>query len=98
MKLITPKELKKRLKNKEKLQLIDVREPYEHEDGAIDNLNIPMNLLLDKKNIISEDIPVVIYCQSGKRAAAIIYMLEREFKIKNLYSLEGGYLAFNKGN
>ncbi len=96
MKLITPNELKKKLKNQENLQLIDVREPYEHEDGAIDNFNIPMNTLISQKNRISKDIPVIIYCQTGKRAAAIIYMLETEFEMKNLYSLKGGYLAFNQ--
>ena len=96
MKLITPEELKKKLKDKQTFQLIDVREPYEHEDGAIDNLNIPMNDLMEQKNSISKDMPVIIYCQSGKRAAAIIYMLEREFKMNNLYSLEGGYVAFNQ--
>jgi rhodanese-related sulfurtransferase len=49
MKLITPEELKKKLKDKQTFQLIDVREPYEHEDGAIDNLNIPMNDLMEQK-------------------------------------------------
>ena len=39
------------------------------------------------------DRPVIIYCQTGKRASAIIYMLEKEYKLENLYNLEGGYNA-----
>ena len=43
---------------------------------------------------ISTDKPVVIYCQSGKRASAIIYMLEKEYSLNNLINLEGGYATY----
>lgn len=94
MKSISAKELKDKLKNKEDFQLIDIREPYEYEDGALSNENIPLDNMMDSVDRISKDKPVIIYCQSGKRASAIIYMLEKEYKLNNLYNLAGGYSAY----
>lgn len=96
MKEISPKELKVKLNNKEDFQLIDVREPYEYEDGAISNENIPLDNMMSSVERISKDKPVIIYCQSGKRATAIIYMLEKEFELDNLYNLVGGYTAYKE--
>ena len=42
MKEISAKELKKRLDNKEQIQIIDIREEYEFEDGALCDVNIPL--------------------------------------------------------
>lgn len=93
MKTITTKEFKNLLKNNNNFQIIDIREPYEYEDGALTNENIPLDKMMSSLNKIHKDRPVIIYCQSGKRASAIIYMLEKEYKLENLYSLEGGYNA-----
>jgi len=94
MKSITAKELKDKLKNKEDFQLIDIREPYEYEDGALSNENIPLDKMMSSIERISTDKPVIIYCQSGKRASAIIYMLEKEHNLSNLINLEGGYATY----
>ena len=93
MKTINTKEFKNLLKNKNNFQIIDIREPYEYEDGALTNENIPLDKMMSSLNKIHKDRPVIIYCQSGKRASAIIYMLEKEYKLENLYNLEGGYNA-----
>ena len=93
MKTINTKEFKKILKNNDNFQIIDIREPYEFEDGALTNENIPLDKMMSSLNKIEKDRPVIIYCQSGKRASAIIYMLEKEYKLENLYNLEGGYKA-----
>tara|TARA_Y100000385_G_C12846961_1_gene531351 strand:+ start:342 stop:650 length:309 start_codon:yes stop_codon:yes gene_type:complete len=93
MKTINTKEFKNLLKNNNNFQIIDIREPYEYEDGALTNVNIPLDKMMSSLNKIHKDRPVIIYCQSGKRASAIIYMLEKEYKLENLYSLEGGYNA-----
>ena len=53
----------------------------------------PQRLGMSSLNKIKRDRPVIIYCQTGKRASAIIYMLEKEYKLENLYNLEGGYNA-----
>jgi rhodanese-related sulfurtransferase len=96
MKSISAKELKEKLKNKEDFQLIDIREPYEYEDGALSNENIPLENMMSSIDRISTDKPVVIYCQSGKRASAIIYMLEKEHNLSNLINLEGGYATYTE--
>ena len=96
IKLISPEELKGKLKNPESIQLIDVREPYEYEDGAICKENIPLDQMMTSVDKIVKDKPVIIYCQSGRRSSAIIYMLEKEFKFDNLYSLDGGYKAYSE--
>ena len=93
MKTINKEELLKKLNNNDTLQIIDIRESYEYEDGALTDENIPLDNMMSSLDRIAKDRPVVIYCQSGKRANAIIYMLEKEFKLDNLYSLEGGYEA-----
>ena len=93
MKIIRPKELKVKLENNDDIQIIDIREPYEYEDGALTDENIPLDKMMSSLNKIHKDRPVIIYCQSGKRASAIIYMLEKEFKLENLYNLQGGYHA-----
>ena len=93
MKTINAKEFKNLLKNNNNFQIIDIREPYEYEDGALTNENIPLDKMMSSLNKIHRDRPVIIYCQSGKRASAIIYMLEKEYKLKNLHNLEGGYNA-----
>ena len=93
MKTINAKEFKNLLKNNNSFQIIDIREPYEYEDGALTNENIPLDKMMSSLNKIHKDRPVIIYCQSGKRATAIIYMLEKEYKLENLYNLEGGYNA-----
>ena len=93
MKTINTKEFKNLLKKDNDFQIIDIREPYEYEDGALTNENIPLDKMMSSLNKIHKDRPVIIYCQSGKRASAIIYMLEKEYKLENLYNLVGGYNA-----
>lgn len=93
MKTINKEELLKKLNNNETFQIIDIRESYEYEDGALTDENIPLDTMMSSVDRIAKDRPVVIYCQSGKRANAIIYMLEKKYKLDNLYSLEGGYEA-----
>ena len=94
MKLISPKELSEKLRNKEDFQLIDIREPYEFEDGALGSLNIPLDEMITSVDKISTSKEVIIYCRSGNRSCAIIYMLEKKHKLNNLYNLEGGYTAY----
>ena len=93
MKTINKEELLKKLNNNDTFQIIDIRESYEYEDGALTDENIPLDTMMSSLDRIAKDRPVVIYCQSGKRANAIIYMLEKEYKLDNLNSLEGGYEA-----
>lgn len=94
MKQITVKELKTKLDNHESVQIIDVREEYEVEICSIGGEHIPMSEVLTNSEKIKRDVPVVIHCRGGNRAAAVILALENNFQFKNLYNLEGGIMAW----
>jgi adenylyltransferase/sulfurtransferase len=52
------------------IQLIDVREPEEHEAGRIAGGRlVPLTQLGAEAATISSDRPVVFYCRSGSRSA-----------------------------
>lgn len=96
MKTISAAELQNKLSAKESVQLIDIREPFEFEDGSLCETNIPMDDLVNDASAIHSDNQAVIVCQTGRRASALIYMLEKKYKLDNLYCLEGGYVAFQE--
>jgi rhodanese-related sulfurtransferase len=51
-------------------QLVDVREPYEHEAGRIaGDLHIELERLTAEVGAIDRQRPVVFYCRSGSRSA-----------------------------
>jgi rhodanese-related sulfurtransferase len=55
---------------KGEIQLIDVRQPYEHEAGRIaDTPLIELAELTSRAQEIDPDRPVVFYCRSGSRSA-----------------------------
>lgn len=82
-----------------KVQLVDVRTPKEHNDGAIPNsVNIDfykddfsdlMNKSLDKSK------PVYVYCKSGGRSGKTCNKLVNE-GFTQIYDLQGGYTAWQK--
>ena len=94
MKVMTCQELKQLRDANEAVDVIDVREPYEYEIMNIGGTLIPMAEIMDRAGELSRERKVVIHCRSGKRSAAVVDSLEREFNFTNLYSLEGGALAW----
>ena len=80
----------------QKIQLIDIREPYELEDGYIlGNINIPMGDILNKKDQLSKTKDIIIYCNTGRRSKPVVYMLKKLHNI-SAYNLQGGYKNFLK--
>jgi rhodanese-related sulfurtransferase len=52
------------------VQLVDVREPYEHEAGRIaDDLHIELDRLPAEAGSLDRERPVVFYCRTGARSA-----------------------------
>ena len=94
MKAIHVEELQSWLESNKDIQLVDIREPYEFEDGHLDAENIPMDSVIDNLDKLAKDKPCIMYCKSGKRASAMVYMLEKMYGMDNLLILEGGYDAF----
>ena len=94
LKEITPEELIN--KSPQKIQLIDIREPYELVDGYIlGNINIPMGDILQKTNKLSKTKQIIIYCNTGRRSRPVVYMLKKLHNI-SVYNLQGGYKNFLK--
>ena len=76
LKEITPEELIN--KSPQTIQIIDIREPYELEDGYIlGNINIPMGDILKKTNQLSKTKDIIIYCNTGNRSKPVVYMLKK---------------------
>ena len=94
MKEVTVLELQKMLKNGEKFELLDVREPYEVELATIGGTSLPMSQLVDRVAEIPKDIPVVVHCRSGARSSAVIDALSSRYGFTNLINLKGGILAW----
>ena len=93
LKEITSKELLNKIS---KVQLIDIREPYEHEDGHIEgSINIPMGDFLEKLDELSRTKQIVIYCNTARRSKPVVYMTHKLHGY-TLYNLEGGYKNFLK--
>jgi len=94
MKSISADQLNEWKKNATPHLLIDIRESYEIDTCSIGGLHIPMNEVLESIDRIPKDIPVVIHCKSGKRSAAVVFSIEQKFGLKNVYTLEGGIMAW----
>ncbi len=90
---ISPVELNTLLKGSAKIQLLDVREPFEVEIASIGGTNIPLNEITRRANVIPIDIPVVVYCKSGQRSAEAIKLLQQQ-GFTNLKNLKGGILQW----
>lgn len=92
---ITVKELKEKLANEDGFVLIDVREPYEHEEFNVGGNLVPLgdipNALADLEDY--KDSEVIVYCRSGKRSANAQAFLQQA-GFKNVRNLEGGMLAW----
>ena len=93
LKEITSEELLNKLP---KVQLIDIREPYEYEEGNIKgSINIPMGSFLEKLDKLNKTKQIVIYCNTGRRSKPVVYM-PHKLHGYTLYNLEGGYKNFLK--
>lgn len=77
-----------------KINLIDIREPYEYENGHLPNAkNIPMNKVLeDTDKFLNKDEEYYIICQSGGRSSKTCSkLMEKGFNIVNVLGGTGSY-------
>ena len=94
MKEITPLEFKRMRDAGVEFQLIDLREPYEAELCSLGGQLIPMGEILDRLDDLRRDVPVVMHCKSGNRAAAVVQALTTRYGIHNVSNLRGGITAY----
>ncbi|MCK5511681.1 MAG: hypothetical protein KAI96_02670 [Thermodesulfovibrionia bacterium] len=94
---LTVEEAKKLLDDEKKadVELIDVREPQEYEEGHLPGaLLIPMSELPNRLEELDPSKTVVTYCRAGIRSrSAASFMKGQGFN--NVYSIKGGINAWN---
>ncbi|UFJ40907.1 rhodanese-like domain-containing protein [Brevibacillus humidisoli] len=94
VKEITPEELQERINRGDKLQIIDVREPHEWEEGHIPQATlIPLATLPVRLEELDKETPIVMVCRSGARSwNATAYVQQFGYQAENM---AGGMLAWN---
>lgn len=96
MQTISVEELKARIDAGETLHLLDVREPFEHEDFNIGGVLLPLGRIqsLQTDEIDGwKDQEVICYCRSGNRSGQACMILEGA-GFTNLKNLSGGMNAW----
>jgi rhodanese-related sulfurtransferase len=87
---ITPRDLAQRLAAGDRLLLIDVREPWEHQICRIEGARlIPMGSVPVHLQSIGNGDHVVCYCHHGKRSLDVVCWL-RQQGVETAQSLAGG--------
>ena len=95
MKNISPKELRNLINsNNNDYQLIDIRDDYEYDICCIGGEKISMYSIIKNINKLSKSKKVIIYCRTGSRSSNIIDLIEKKFRYKNIYNLEGGIMKW----
>jgi rhodanese-related sulfurtransferase len=77
------------------IQLIDVREPHEHEAGYIGgDRHVELSRLSEQAGSINKETPVVFYCRVGARSA----MAAQAFRASgyDARNMAGGLLAWDR--
>jgi rhodanese-related sulfurtransferase len=93
---ITPAELIQRQQAGETPTIIDVREPWEHEEASMPGTqNIPLGTLPEKLDDLDawKEQEIIVHCKSGARSGqAKAYLTQQGFS--NVRNLLGGYQAY----
>ena len=95
---ITPEEVKQRLDAGEKLNLVDVREPYENAEFNIGGKLIPIGKIQSQQIEDIEDLKneeVILYCRSGNRSGISALVLD-QLGFTNTKNLVGGMLSWQQ--
>lgn len=98
MQTITVEELKKRLDAGEKLNIVDVREPHEHQEFNIGGILYPLGniQIMDVDELEPfKDEELIVYCRSGNRSGQACMILET-LGFSNVKNLAGGMLAWQE--
>jgi rhodanese-related sulfurtransferase len=89
---LAPERLAEMLRESD-VQLIDVREPYEHEAGRIPgDRHIAFDALVAEAETLEHDKPVVFYCRVGNRSAVAVEAFRGGGF--DAYNLAGGLVAW----
>ncbi len=91
---ISVQELKRKFDAQEKIQLVDVREPFEYEIARIDGSSlIPLGELSSRLDEIERNAQTILHCHTGMRSARAVELLRRA-GFTNVFNLTGGIDAW----
>ncbi|MGG1291594.1 rhodanese-like domain-containing protein [Bacillus smithii] len=84
--IITTEELKEKLEKGEKLNLIDVREEEEVQEGMIPEAkHIPMGEIPNSLDQLDKQKEYIFICRSGRRSENVChYLQEQGYKVRNM--------------
>src|SRR6185436_15450263 len=78
------------------LVVIDVREPFEWDEGHIEGaLHVPMSEALARKGLVPADRPKAVLCAGGLRSSTVISALKRH-GLQGWYNVTGGMTAWKR--
>ena len=82
-------ETKERMDKREDLEIIDVRENWEHEIGLIKNsIRLPLSRLAEDYKSLNQSIQYGVICHSGVRSLqGAAFLKSKGFKV---FNIEGG--------
>ncbi|MBE3570767.1 MAG: rhodanese-like domain-containing protein [Bacillales bacterium] len=91
--IITAEELKEKLEKGEKLNLIDVREEEEVQEGMIPEAkHIPMGEIPNSLDQLDKEKEYIFICRSGRRSENVChYLQDQGYKVRNMI---GGMLEW----
>jgi rhodanese-related sulfurtransferase len=98
MKTISVEELKAKMDAGEKINLVDVREPHEHEAFNIGGILLPLGKVQGLETDDIDDLKnetVYVYCRSGNRSGQACLILE-PYGFKDIVNVSGGMLAWQE--
>lgn len=98
MQTITIDELKARIDAGETINIVDVREPHEHEEFNIGGVLVPLGQIRDMQTDELEafkDQELIVYCRSGNRSGQACMILET-LGFEKTKNLVGGMLAWQE--
>ncbi len=98
MKTISVEALKAKMDAGEKINLVDVREPHEHESFNIGGILLPLGKVQGLETDDIDDLKnetVYVYCRSGNRSGQACLMLE-PYGFKDIVNVSGGMLAWQE--
>lgn len=85
-KAITPQEVAQQLQQGKKLNLLDVREPAEWNEGHVEGArHIPVGQLIERLDELDPAQEIIVMCRSGNRSGLACELLhEKGFKVVNM--------------
>ncbi|MCT1606841.1 molybdopterin-synthase adenylyltransferase MoeB [Nesterenkonia massiliensis] len=100
---LTPREFRQAVARGEIAGVVDVREPWEHQQGTIeDAVNIPLMTLWRESPEVpgldeaADDRPVVVYCAHGVRSRQALQLLSQRYPGAPVKNLLGGYELYRQ--